>query len=113
VSPYVHGNWPPSGLNDLSPASTNRDTPNIVRIDVSDPCSSPFFFFLIDASGTTITGLVEPQTVFSLTRADLMLVGLWQFEAHSIGGPGSCNDPTCSNAPVDFIVTSEGVTPTG
>src|SRR5262249_10215659 len=69
--PYVHGQFPPPGLNDLLPASTNRDTPNIVRIDVSNLCSEPFLIFFINASGTMIAGYVAPQTLqFDASRPD-------------------------------------------
>jgi hypothetical protein len=101
---------PPPDEKLLPQAPLQRDLPNIVQVDVANPCSWPFIIDFTNASGAMIIGLVAAGTVFSLDRDDLMLAGLWQFKATG-DGMGGCTGggPTCFDTPVDFIVTSGGV----
>lgn len=100
-------NFPDTG----PPALGNRDPRNVVRIDLDNACPSPFVINYLSETGERIWGLVEAHTTYSLTGADLKLTGLWQFNIVG-GGGGGCvgGGPTCYDTPVDFIVTSEGVT---
>lgn len=108
---------PPGWLKNFNPdtappAMINRDPSNVVRVDLDNACPSPVVIDFVNDAGDRIWGLVAAHTAYNLTGADLKLAGLWQFNIVGYGAGCVGGGPTCYDTPVDFIVTSAGVTPT-
>jgi len=99
---------PPPGVKLLPQGPVQQDVRNLVGIAIENQCSVAILLSYTSVDGETLYGIVAPGTDVFLTREDLMLAGLWQFEVTGFGAGG---DPNAF--PIKFIVTSAGVEPFG
>jgi len=99
---------PPPGVKLLPQGPLQQDVRNVVGIAIENQCSIAILLSFTNVDGGTLYGVVAPGTDVFLTREDLSLAGLWQFEMTGFGVGG---DP--SAFPIKFIVTSAGVEPIG